>query len=104
MQHAGAGDSHLGHGALGNAGKEGKIFKHWMVAKAQLARHTHVARFGLYAGKLNTLLGIVPFNTLKTLKEIKMPPGTPKFTVSDDVQAALALAARRGEWHHFLLF
>jgi hypothetical protein len=47
--------------------------------------------FGLYTVELNSLLRIVTLNTLQTVEEIKVPPGTTKFTVGHHMQATGAL-------------
>ena len=91
MEHAWAGNGHLRLGIAADAFQIAEVFQHRVVAKAQLAGHSHAVGFGLYSVELNPLLGIVTLNALKTVEEIEVPPGTAKFTVGHHMQAARAL-------------
>ena len=56
MEHAGAGNGHLRLSIAADAFQVAEIFKHRMVAKAQLAGDAHAVGFGLYPVELDPLL------------------------------------------------
>ena len=65
--------------------------QHGMAGKSQLSGHPHGPRLGLDAVKLDSLLGVVAFDTFEPLEEIEMPPGPAELAVGRSLETGLLL-------------